>query len=128
MKRFDCVRLFVVLHSIMFLRRCVMKRFDCVRLFVVLVLSMSASVVNAGLIDVTAPGNLLAGETTASSSSQSNTPATETVDNQVGSNTEDDGLLFNFSDPDQRLSISGFNSGLGISASSASQLLTPVVR
>jgi hypothetical protein len=73
----------------------------------------------ASLIDITTPGNLLAllpsSDLAASTiGGQGFTGGiTDTVDNKAGTSTQDDGLIFQDSDTDQRFVVTGFNSSIG---------------
>jgi hypothetical protein len=67
----------------------------------------------AALVSVANPQNVLAGATATASSSIGGFPAANALDGVIGDYTaSDNGLLFDSSDTDQRVAITGFNNSI----------------
>ncbi len=80
-------------------------------------LAVPSSPAGAALVDVTAPGNLLAllpgADLNASSVATYGPNPSQMVDNFVNTATQDNGQVFGNNDPDQRIAVTGFDSSIG---------------
>lgn len=80
-------------------------------------LAVAAFPASAALVNVSAPGNLLAllpsADLNASSVTNFGPNTAQLVDNFVNTATQDNGQIFADSDSDQRIAVTGFNSQIG---------------
>src|SRR4051812_40328513 len=80
---------------------------------VALGLLATAQFASAAPVTLVTPGNLLPGGATASSSTHSGFPSSETVDQVLRNDpSQDNGLIFDDADTSERLSIKGFDSAI----------------
>src|ERR1700712_5346018 len=84
---------------------------------ILLLSALGAAPASASLINVAAPGNLLAGlpsaDLNASSETSYGPAASQMVDNFVNTPNQDNGQVFADGDANQRIAVTGFDSSIG---------------